>query len=92
MLKKSCASDFLQIYKRIQIYNRFFNIWINTYRDLCKYIFVIIMAIATDKSLKMFEIIPPAATEFPSIINNCQDKFIKKCNPIGHQRLKFHFI
>ena len=26
MLKKSCASDFLQIYKRIQIYNRFFNI------------------------------------------------------------------
>lgn len=45
------------------------------------------MAIATDKSLKMFESIPPAATEFPSIINSCQDKFIKKCNPIGHQRL-----
>lgn len=41
------------------------------------------MAIATDKSLKMFEIIPPAATEFPSIINSCQDKFIKKCNPIA---------
>ena len=52
------------------------------------YSFVIIIAIATDRILKIFEIIPPAATEFPSIINNCQDKFIKKCNPIGHQRTK----
>lgn len=50
------------------------------------------MAIATDISLKMFEIIPPVATEFPSTINSCQDKFRKKCNPIGHQRLKFHFM
>lgn len=32
MLEKSCASDFLQINKSIQIYNRFFNIRINTYQ------------------------------------------------------------
>ena len=52
---------------------------------------VIITASATDNILNIFETIPPAATEFPSTANNCQDKFINKCSPIGHQRLKFHF-
>lgn len=52
-----------------------------------------VMTIATtmDIILNTFEITLPSATVFPSTVNNIHERFIKKCSPIGHQRLKFHF-
>lgn len=59
--------------------------------NLCEQKCVRITARRMDKSLNILEATPPAATELPSTTNSIHDKFIKKCSPMEHHRLKFHF-